>query len=337
MAKQTFTTGQVLTAAQMNSLQSNDFNQTVSVKTASYTLVAADKGTRIEFNTSGSVTCTVNTGIFDAGDTVIIQNRGSGTVTVTAGTATVNTNASLAIGQYGYGTLYFVSASAAIFFADAGGIPASAFTAKGDILVGTGSGTYDKLTVGANNTTIVADSSTSTGLKWAAAASSTPSYTLLNAGGTALTGAATITVSGISGKNEIFVYIDSASSNNSGAYIKVRINGSTTSGDYYYLSAYKAGTADWYGISEYTGDAGALRLPTSTDAGTGSLFVHIYGCNGAGVKPFNGLSWGSENGDTNHEDYHWMGHYTPSTVVTSIAVTSSTGNFDAGTLYVYGA
>lgn len=171
MAKQTFTTGQVLTAAQMNSLQSNDFNQTVSVKTASYTLVAADKGTRIEFNTSGSVTCTVNTGIFDAGDTVIIQNRGSGTVTVTAGTATVNTNASLAIGQYGYGTLYFVSASAAIFFADAGGIPASAFTAKGDILVGTGSGTYDKLTVGANNTTIVADSSTSTGLKWAAASS----------------------------------------------------------------------------------------------------------------------------------------------------------------------
>ena len=168
MAKQTFTTGQVLTAAQVNSLQANDFNQTVSVKTASYTLVAADKGTRIEFNTSGSVTCTVNTGIFDAGDTVIIQNRGAGTVTVTAGTATVNTNASLAVAQYGYGTLYFISASASIFFADAGGIPASAFTAKGDVLVGTGSGTYDKLTVGANGTTIVADSSTSTGLKWAA-------------------------------------------------------------------------------------------------------------------------------------------------------------------------
>ena len=170
MAKQTFTTGQVLTAAQVNSLQANDFNQTVSVKTADYTLVAADKGTRIEFNTSGSVTCTVNTGLFDAGDTVIIQNRGSGTVTVTAGTATVNTNASLAVAQYGYGTLYFISASASIFFADAGGIPASAFTAKGDILVGTGSGTYDKLSVGANGTNIVADSTETTGLKWAAAA-----------------------------------------------------------------------------------------------------------------------------------------------------------------------
>jgi len=121
MAKQTFTTGQVLTAAQMNSLQSNDFNQTVSVKTASYTLVAADKGTRIEFNTSGSVTCTVNSGLFDAGDTVIIQNRGAGTVTVTAGTATVDTSSSLALSQYSFGTLYFVSASASIFFAAAAG------------------------------------------------------------------------------------------------------------------------------------------------------------------------------------------------------------------------
>ncbi len=168
MAKQTFTTGQVLTAAQVNSLQANDFNQTVSVKTAAYVLAAADKGTRIEFNTSGSVTCTVNTGLFDAGDTVIIQNRGSGTVTVTAGTATVNTNASLAVAQYGYGTLYFISASASIFFADAGGIPASAFTAKGDILVGTGSGTYDDLAVGTNGYTLIADSGETTGLRYAA-------------------------------------------------------------------------------------------------------------------------------------------------------------------------
>ena len=121
MSKQTFTTGQVLTAAQVNALQTNDFNQDVSVKTAAYTLVAADKGTRIEFNTSGSVTVTVNSGLFDAGDTLIIQNRGAGTATVTAGTATVNTSATLALSQYDSGTLYFVSNSSAIFFnSDAG-------------------------------------------------------------------------------------------------------------------------------------------------------------------------------------------------------------------------
>ena len=118
MAKQTFTTGSVLTATQMNNLQANDYNWTVSQKTASYVLVAADAGTRIEMNAAGATTVTVNTGLFTAGDSVIIQNIGAGTCTVTAGTATVNkaTNASLALSQYQGGTLYFVSASSAIFF-----------------------------------------------------------------------------------------------------------------------------------------------------------------------------------------------------------------------------
>ena len=44
-------------------------------------------------------------------------------------------------------------------------------TAKGGLLVGTGSGTASELTVGANNTVLTADSTTATGLKWAAAGS----------------------------------------------------------------------------------------------------------------------------------------------------------------------
>jgi hypothetical protein len=47
---------------------------------------------------------------------------------------------------------------------------ATAIDAKGDLIVGTGADTFDKLTVGANNTVLTADSSTATGLKWAAAA-----------------------------------------------------------------------------------------------------------------------------------------------------------------------
>jgi hypothetical protein len=168
MAKQTFTTGQVLTAAQVNSLQANDFNQTVSVKTANYTLAAADKGTRIEFNTSGSVTCTVNSGLFDAGDTLVIQNRGAGTATITAGTATVSTSASLALAQYSAGTLYFVSDSAALFFGDAAGISASIVDAKGDLIVGTADNTVGRLAVGTNGYTLVADSGAATGLAYSA-------------------------------------------------------------------------------------------------------------------------------------------------------------------------
>lgn len=126
MAIQTFTSGQVLTAAQVNSLQANDFNQTVSTKTANYTLAAADKGTRVVMNVSSASTITVNTSLFSAGDTVILQNIAANNSTVTAGTATVSSAGPLAIPQYGSGTLYFTSTSAAIFFPSAVTIPPAA-------------------------------------------------------------------------------------------------------------------------------------------------------------------------------------------------------------------
>ena len=116
MAIQDFTAGQVLTAAQMDSLQANDYNWTVSTKTDSYVLVAADKGTRVVMNAATAKTITVNSGLFAAGDTLFIQNIGAGTCTITAGTCTVTTASSLALAQWGGGTLYFTSASAAIFF-----------------------------------------------------------------------------------------------------------------------------------------------------------------------------------------------------------------------------
>jgi hypothetical protein len=47
-------------------------------------------------------------------------------------------------------------------------IARSLFDAKGDLLVATSADTPGKLTVGSNNTVLVADSSTATGLKWAA-------------------------------------------------------------------------------------------------------------------------------------------------------------------------
>ena len=43
---------------------------------------------------------------------------------------------------------------------------ATEITAKGDLIAGTGSATFDNLPVGTNGQTLVADSSTATGLKW---------------------------------------------------------------------------------------------------------------------------------------------------------------------------
>lgn len=117
MAKQTFTTGQVLTAAQMTSLQQTAMGGgSTTAKTTSYTLVAADAGTVVQMNSASATTITVNTALFAAGDTVQIQNIGAGVCTVTAGTATVSTAGSLALNQYEGGQLYFNTTSAAFFF-----------------------------------------------------------------------------------------------------------------------------------------------------------------------------------------------------------------------------
>jgi hypothetical protein len=115
MAKQTFTTGQVLTAAEMTALQLNDYNQTVSAKVASYTLVASDAGTRITMSNASATIITVNTSLFAAGDTLFITNIGAGACTITAGTATVSTASSLILAQYDSGTLYFTSAGVSIW------------------------------------------------------------------------------------------------------------------------------------------------------------------------------------------------------------------------------
>jgi hypothetical protein len=128
MALTTFTAAQVLTAAQLNAVQANDYNQTVSTKTASYTLVAADKGTRVVMNVASANTVTVNTSLFSAGDTLVIQNIGAGVTTVTAGTATVSSAGPLAIPTNGSGTLYFTSAGVSIFYPSAGPAASSGLT-----------------------------------------------------------------------------------------------------------------------------------------------------------------------------------------------------------------
>ena len=117
MAKQSFVTGQVLTAAQMLSLQQTALlGGEASAKIASYVLVAADAGTAISMSNASATTITANTGLFAAGDIVTIVNLGAGVCTITAGTATVATSGSLALAQNQGGVLRFTSASAAIFF-----------------------------------------------------------------------------------------------------------------------------------------------------------------------------------------------------------------------------
>ena len=116
MALQTFTAGQVLTAAQVNALQTNDFNQTVSTKTANYSFLVGDRGTRVVGNGT-SITFTVDNSIFSAGDTIKIHNINSTPLTIAAGAGvTINNAAGLTMVQWQEATLFATSASSFILF-----------------------------------------------------------------------------------------------------------------------------------------------------------------------------------------------------------------------------
>ena len=113
-----FTSGQVLTAAQMNAITTLPIND----QTASYTLLVGDVGKRVIMNVASANTVTVNNSIFAAGDTIFIANKGAGASTVTAGAGvTINSTSGLELAQYQSGTLVALSASSFLFFESDGG------------------------------------------------------------------------------------------------------------------------------------------------------------------------------------------------------------------------
>jgi hypothetical protein len=290
MAKQTFTTGQVLTAAQMTSLQQTAMlGGSASAKVASYTLVAADAGTTVSMSNAGATTITVNTGLFAAGDTVTILNVGAGTCTITAGTATVSkpSNATLALVTSAGGVLYFTA---------------------------TGAATFLPFDVGAG-------------------ASAGKSFTLI--GSAALTGAATVTVSGIVNQDVIFVHIAGGSTSATGANITMQLN--STSANYaYFLGTQNNGTTS----STFSASTSAFQigLTSGNAASVHSGGIMILGAATTGVK--NVIISGGANQAGSAVDnsiYTGTGYWNNTATVTSVSLIVNAGNWDAGTMYVYGA
>jgi len=143
-----FQAAAVLTAAQMNAITTLP----VSTKTASYTAVVGDVGSRLVMNVASANTLTINNSIFAEGDTIFIANKGAGTTTITAGAGvTINTSGSLALAQHGGGTLVALSASVFTFFSGGG--------ANYGIATG---GTSSSITVNSINYTLLAFTSDNT-------------------------------------------------------------------------------------------------------------------------------------------------------------------------------
>ena len=328
MAKQTFTTGQVLTAAQMTSLQQTAMlGGSATAKTTSYVLVAADAGTTVAMNAAGATTITVNTGLFAAGDTVFIQNLGAGACTVTAGTATVATAGSLILPQNDAGILYFTATGASIFydFIQAGG--ASPLTTKGDVY---GFSTSDaRIPIGANDTVLTADSAQALGLKWAAPAAG-GGMTLLQS--LALTGA-TVTSSTLSSAyKQYFIYIKSCYGSVSDE-MKMRLNADTGSNYAYHLAQFAAVLGVYRSSSATSLNIGTVA---SQSAVTKSSNFGVYittpsDTNNVMIQSH--MLWGDA---TLMYQEIMQGIYDSAAAITSITLFPLSGTFTSGTAYIYG-
>jgi hypothetical protein len=139
----TFTTGEVLTAADTNGYLMQGINVFASTAARDAAITSPQEG-QFAFTKDTN-------GLWYYDGAAWVASGATGDIEgVTAG-----------IGISGGGTSGTVTVTNSM---------ATAIDAKGDLVPGTGADTFSRLAVGANNTVLTADSSQATGMKWAAAA-----------------------------------------------------------------------------------------------------------------------------------------------------------------------
>jgi len=217
---------------------------------------------------------------------------------------------------------------------------ATAIDAKGDLIAGTAADTFSRLAVGTNGQVLVADSAESTGIKWATPAGAITNYSLLNTGGTALSGGTT-TVSGISGMQKLYCVVINADLSGLVATLHFRINGDSgnnyveTHNEIWPQATYRAEDFEGFGgFNDTTIYVGGTSTNASSVAVAGLL---IDGCNSSGLKPY--IKNGGATGATGIQNYSIVGSgiYKGSSTVSSVSFLTFGQTFTGGTLYVYGS
>jgi hypothetical protein len=210
---------------------------------------------------------------------------------------------------------------------------ATAIDAKGDLVAGTGADTFAKLTVGANNTVLTADSAEATGLKWAAAASG-GGMTVISSGN--LTGSA-ISVSGITGYKNIQVVLRNYYPSVGGESAYFRLNGNTTSIYTYSMIKGTSTAIDNTIATSVFGLDDNLTSPKNASNGNSVVFNVYDIASTTGVKL---VSWQNRYIDNPSNAKKFtanFGYWDSTSAVTEVNINMGGGaNFDGGTYIVYG-
>jgi hypothetical protein len=219
---------------------------------------------------------------------------------------------------------------------DSNAIQNAIVDAKGDLIGATAADTPARLAVGTNGQILTADSTAATGLAWA-----TPTaggMTLLNTGGTALSGTSTSVSVTVTGYNSLTIYIKDAYGTVDDVQCSMRINGDT-------------GSNYSYSITRYDGGASVTGVSTASSANIPYIFVQIPSNNtvlykgNAKIDIFQpaatdnfGIVWQSisiKNGGFS-SNVAGAANYNASAAISSISFAPGSGSWSGGTVYVYG-
>jgi hypothetical protein len=210
---------------------------------------------------------------------------------------------------------------------------ATEITAKGDLIVGTGSGTFDNLPAGTNGHTLVADSSTATGLAYAAPAAS--GLTLIQ---TTSTGGAVSSINFGSNASPVFsstydnyriTFVGTAST---GLNPVIRMRADTTNAtgaDYNHQYLNVTGTTV-AGLRE-TGETSAGLPPLTTDRGAWT--IDLYSPFIAATTTF--FTYGPSAISTISFQI-WAGNHTLANSYNGFGIIAGGANTIDGTFYIYG-
>ena len=202
--------------------------------------------------------------------------------------------------------------------------------AKGDIIAATAADTVSRLAVGANDTVLTADSSTATGLKWAAVPSG--SLTLLST--TTCSGTFTEVTSISQSYTDLYVTVENVTWNTSAASGQVRTNLTTSASYKIWLDASMTTTSDatYIGVLNDGANAwsrtGALNLTT--------LYIQNYAST-TSYKNFTCCATYLADGGTSDRIGLAIGGFGSSTAIDSFRFDLDGGQtMTAGTIKVYG-
>lgn len=210
-----------------------------------------------------------------------------------------------------------------------GGIQPTIVDAKGDLIVATAADTVSRLAVGTNGQLLTADSTTSTGLKWADAPAA-GAYTVLASGTLSSTA---VTISAISGSYiDLYLVINNPYLTATGTALAYRCNG-VTSG--YYLTTLRSisttvlNQASAAYLAPTTTD---INLPTATNTVSSTLYIRNY--TATTQKPVQ-TSYGDTDNATN---FYGVGYINTTSAITSIQIrtVNGTSTFNGGTYTLYG-